>query len=100
MASLVESTSDDNDSVSVKKHYQRLFIIRHGERLDCVDFSWERKAERPYDPPLTSQGVEDASSAARERLVGKVRCRWQLHGRGVVNVRRFGLVPRRSKDVV
>ena len=51
---------------------QRLFIIRHGERLDNVDYSWESTAERPYDPPLTAQGVEEAVAAAREQFKGKV----------------------------
>ena len=51
---------------------QRLFIIRHGERLDNVDYSWERTAERPYDPPLTAHGIEEAVTAARDRFRGKV----------------------------
>lgn len=52
---------------------QRLFIIRHGERRDNVDYRWLDTAVRPYDPPLTAQGTLEASSAARERFVGKVR---------------------------
>ena len=46
---------------------QRVFIIRHGERLDNVDYDWVRWAERPYDPPLTDDGVKEASEAG-ERL--------------------------------
>ena len=51
---------------------QRMFIIRHGERLDNVDHTWEWTAERPYDPPLTEDGEEEASSAGQERFRGKV----------------------------
>lgn len=51
---------------------QRMFIIRHGERLDNVDWTWVRTAERPYDPPLTEDGEEEASSAGQERFRGKV----------------------------
>ena len=50
---------------------QRLFIVRHGERLDNVDYSWVDTAERPYDPPITQTGVAEAKSAG-ERFTGKV----------------------------
>ena len=50
---------------------QRVFIIRHGERLDNVDYDWVRWAERPYDPPLTDDGVKEASEAG-ERFKDKV----------------------------
>ena len=47
---------------------QSLFIIRHGERLD---FRWLRSAARPYDPPLTEKGKEQAKAVA-EYLKDKV----------------------------
>ena len=50
---------------------QRVFIIRHGERLDNVDYDWVRWAERPYDPPLTDDGAKEASEAG-ERFKDKV----------------------------
>ena len=54
---------------------QCLYVIRHGERLDNVDYDWKRTAERPYDPPLTDTGVEEAATAARERFHDKVKLR-------------------------
>ena len=51
---------------------QRIIVIRHGERLDCVDYSWTDTAARPYDPPLTESGVQQARETGK-RFVGKVR---------------------------
>ncbi len=42
------------------KESQSLIIVRHGERLDRVDYNWVTNADRPYDPPLTDQGVREA----------------------------------------
>lgn len=50
---------------------QSLFVIRHGERLDSVDYSWRYKADRPYDPPITEEGVEQAKEAGK-RFLDKV----------------------------
>ena len=44
----------------IEEAIQRMFIIRHGERLDKVDYEWVRRAERPYDPPLTEDGVRES----------------------------------------
>ena len=48
-----------------KQQVQRVFIIRHGERLDNVDYDWVMTAERPYDPypPLTDEGTREALEA-------------------------------------
>ena len=54
-----------------KQPTQRVFIIRHGERLDNVDYGWVEKAERPYDPPLTDDGVKEALEAG-QRFKDKV----------------------------
>ena len=43
-----------------------------GERLDFVDHSWVNTAPRPYDPPLTKRGEEQAKKNAKD-LMGKVR---------------------------
>lgn len=51
---------------------QRIIVIRHGERLDCVDDSWGDTTDRPYDPPLTEKGVEQARETGKQ-FVGKVR---------------------------
>ena len=41
-----------------------LVLCRHGERLDYVQPGWIRRAARPWDPPLTPQGTQQARSAA------------------------------------
>ena len=46
-----------------------VWVARHGERLDAVDENWAATAERPYDPPLTPDGVQQARETAR-RLAG------------------------------
>ena len=50
---------------------QRIIVIRHGERLDNVDYMWTSTAARPYDPPLTEIGVQQARDAGK-RFLGKV----------------------------
>lgn len=35
---------------------ERVFVVRHGERVDKVDLDWGRGAARPHDPPLTPKG--------------------------------------------
>ena len=50
---------------------QSIFVIRHEERLDFVDYSWRYKAARPYDPPITEEGVEQAKEAGK-RFLDKV----------------------------
>lgn len=51
---------------------QRMIIIRHGERLDAVDYTWTDSAPRPYDPPLTECGLQQATAAGK-RFIGKVK---------------------------
>lgn len=41
-------------------HVQHLFVMRHGERLDDADPSWVPKTDRPWDPPLTERGKQQA----------------------------------------
>ncbi|MBR8827154.1 MAG: histidine phosphatase family protein [Gomphosphaeria aponina SAG 52.96 = DSM 107014] len=36
---------------------QTVWIARHGNRLDFVNPEWFSTAERPYDPPLSADGV-------------------------------------------
>lgn len=43
------------------------WIARHGHRHDYVDADWFNKAERPYDPPLSEDGLFQAQELG-ERL--------------------------------
>ena len=56
---------------SAQAFQQRIIVIRHGERLDNVDYTWTDTAARPYDPPLTEKGVEEARETGK-RFMGKV----------------------------
>lgn len=44
---------------------RRVYIVRHGERLDFVDPHWRSTATRPDDPPLTSCGERQAQDLGR-----------------------------------
>lgn len=39
-----------------------VYIARHGERIDHVDKSWVKNAERPHDPYLTEVGIQQAAA--------------------------------------
>ena len=41
-----------------------VWLLRHGNRADFVDSTWRERAELPDDPPLSSDGVEQAKRAA------------------------------------
>jgi len=43
---------------------QTLWLARHGSRLDFVDPEWRKSAERPHDPPLSSNGLSQARQLA------------------------------------
>jgi broad specificity phosphatase PhoE len=47
---------------------QTVWIARHGNRLDFVNPEWFNTAERPYDPPLSEDGVIQAQQLGK-RLV-------------------------------
>ena len=53
----------------------RVFIVRHGERVDHVDETWVRRAVRQHDPPLTPRGRQQA------QLLGLY-----LRGKGVTKI--------------
>lgn len=48
---------------------QTVWIARHGNRLDFVNPEWFNTAERPYDPPLSEDGIIQAQQLGF-RLVG------------------------------
>ncbi|MEM7798083.1 MAG: histidine phosphatase family protein [Chloroflexota bacterium] len=39
---------------------KRLYVVRHGARIDHEDRSWKNTAERPFDPPLSENGQTQA----------------------------------------
>lgn len=49
---------------------QTVWIARHGNRLDFVNPEWFNTAKRPYDPPLSEDGIEQAKQLG-QRLVGE-----------------------------
>ncbi|CAK0786004.1 hypothetical protein CVIRNUC_009217 [Coccomyxa viridis] len=48
---------------------QYLVVMRHGERMDEIDLSWRETSKRPWDPPLSDKGLQQASAAA-DKLKG------------------------------
>jgi len=52
---------------------QTVWIARHGNRLDFVNPSWFETAARPYDPPLSNDGVVQARELG-QRLAGEKIC--------------------------
>src|ERR1043166_781910 len=42
-----------------------IWIARHGNRADFVDPNWRATAERPHDPPLSSDGVLQAQALGK-----------------------------------
>lgn len=49
---------------------QTIWIARHGNRLDFVHPEWFNTAQRPYDPPLSEDGMEQAKQLG-QRLMGE-----------------------------
>ena len=47
---------------------QIIMVMRHGERLDNLDHMWIHRAARPYDPPITEEGVKQAQIAGQRFL--------------------------------
>ena len=43
------------------KKRQYVIVLRHGLRQDEFDGLWVQTAERPWDPPLAEQGLDDVS---------------------------------------
>jgi broad specificity phosphatase PhoE len=58
---------NENSIAAVKR---RIFIARHGSRLDVEDPAWVQQAQRPWDPPLAPRGRDQALRLAA-RLADK-----------------------------
>jgi hypothetical protein len=56
-------TNSQFPSSQAKFMTQIVWIARHGNRLDFVNPEWFNTAERPYDPPLSEDGIEQADNA-------------------------------------
>ena len=52
---------------------QRVYVMRHGERLDSIDRQWTKRAARPYDTPLSRHGEHEAMRLVKQRLTNKVK---------------------------
>ncbi len=53
----------------------KLYLIRHGSRVDHEDRSWGKTAERPHDPPISEKGWKQARLTAqflRDREISAV----------------------------
>ncbi|XP_039069199.1 uncharacterized protein LOC120215638 [Hibiscus syriacus] len=48
-----------------KTYQQNLLVMRHGDRLDNFDPTWEKTADRPWDPPLIQTGLSRAFQTGR-----------------------------------
>ncbi|XVE74083.1 hypothetical protein DITRI_Ditri11bG0170700 [Diplodiscus trichospermus] len=53
------------DSSETKSYYQNVVVLRHGDRMDNFDPTWVKTAERPWDPPLTQDGLARAFRTGR-----------------------------------
>jgi broad specificity phosphatase PhoE len=51
---------------------QTIWIARHGNRLDFVNPEWFNTAKRPYDPPLSEDGVIQAKELGKRLKSEKI----------------------------
>ena len=57
---------------AVSGELQRIYVMRHGERLDSIDRQWSKRAVRPYDTPLSAHGKHEVTRLVKHRLANKV----------------------------
>ncbi|GMI66950.1 hypothetical protein like AT3G60450 [Hibiscus trionum] len=48
-----------------KTFQQHVLVMRHGDRLDHADPTWEKTADRPWDSPLIQRGLSRAFQTGR-----------------------------------
>ena len=53
---------------------QSIIVIRHGERMDVVNYEWKKTAARPYDTPLSERGVEQVREVVKEKVRALSAC--------------------------
>jgi broad specificity phosphatase PhoE len=54
------STTDQPFALVSIPKMSKIYLTRHGERLDFVQPDWQKTAKNPHDAPLTSRGEEQA----------------------------------------
>ncbi|MEM9543368.1 MAG: histidine phosphatase family protein [Cyanobacteria bacterium P01_E01_bin.42] len=52
---------------------QIIWIARHANRLDFVNPEWFNTAERPYDPPLSEDGLMQAKELGKRLQLEKIK---------------------------
>lgn len=68
------SVSEDAQSVrpdpedAAKRSQQVLITMRHGQRLDDIEPDWRHTTDRPWDPPLSPEGLRQARLRCAEQL--------------------------------
>ena len=55
---------DATINIHLKNMTQTVWIARHGNRLDFVNPEWFNTAPKPYDPPLSEDGIIQARELA------------------------------------
>jgi len=51
---------------------QTVWIARHGNRQDFVDYNWIKTADRPFDPGLSADGIQQAKELAQRIATEKI----------------------------
>ncbi|MQM05275.1 hypothetical protein Taro_038079, partial [Colocasia esculenta] len=51
---------------------QNVVVMRHGDRIDAEEPLWERRAQRPWDPPLTEAGKARAWTTGTQLRAAQV----------------------------
>ena len=51
---------------------RKLWLARHGNRLDYADPDWRRKAARPWAPPLAPDGLFQARRLAQRMALEQI----------------------------
>ena len=59
-------TTTTEEKPKEEEQKQIVFVVRHGHRIDDFDSSWKDTTDRPYDPPLTDEGIKAAGIVGTE----------------------------------